>query len=91
VLRELFHRLSRRPPAAPDFRAIPLPPRERDDGRELVVTRPDGTRLHLPSRATRDVMPESINRGQPAIDQPRPAPLFRASGSRQDGTAGRTP
>jgi len=57
-VRRLLRWLARRAPTPVDFRAIPLPPTEHDDGNELVIVRPDGTRLHLPSRATRDATPE---------------------------------
>jgi hypothetical protein len=55
LLRRLLRRLSHHPAVAPDFG--PLPTREFDDGHELVIVRADGTREHLPSRATR-VVPE---------------------------------
>jgi hypothetical protein len=84
-LRRLLRRFSRRPAAAPDFG--PLPPCEYDDGRELVITRSDGTRLHLPSRATRDL---SEPPPQPPPRALRPSEVLRQAVTRRqhDGAWG---
>jgi hypothetical protein len=56
VLHSLLRWLGRRAPTPIDFRSVPLPPREFDNGYERVVVNPDGTKLHLPSRAKWRVM-----------------------------------
>jgi hypothetical protein len=89
--RRLLRWLGRRAPTPIDLRAIPLPPRELDNGYERVIFHPDGTRSHLPSRVTR-VVPESFG-GLGPQDRPQREPrrLFEPRGRHADGTAGRTP
>jgi hypothetical protein len=88
VLHRLLRSLGRRSPTPVDFRAIPLPPREYDDGRELVIVNPDGTRLHLPSRLTR-IVP------QPSPPPPRrplrPSEVLRQAAERRQHDGTRTP
>lgn len=99
MFRSLLRWLGRRAPTPVDWRSIPLPTREHDDGYERVVTRPDGLREHLPSRVRRVVPDELANTlanwplsqraelgpGLAAIN--RRSPLFEPRGRRSDGTA----